>query len=731
MIPLPWVRCSRGPILGLGLLALASATGAEAPNAHNAWIEGRPADAAEAALRQAVLGTWVEVAALEAVSAANPGSTASGLARLAAGWILLGNNRFAEALPHLQHPDLARTALADRALLALARAEQGLADPGRAAEAYLALLQDHPGSPLTCAALAGASQSLEQAGHGPEALAALERQAKACPSEAPAALLRLASLQEREGRAAAAAQSYDRLDREYAASTEARGASARLAALRSHLPALTAAERNERDYQKALAFSNASLFREAVPLYGSLLTRRLAPERAAEVRVRLGRALLVLKRDQQAAAALAAVPKGSAVEAEAAYFLAKIKAKRHLAPAVYEDLVARFPGTPWAEDALLNLAQQFQKDALDDQALPYYRRLLAGFPGGRYADRATWRVAWWEFRIGHFRLAADMLEQAARARPDGSSTSGFLYWAGRSHNSLGDGERAQALYRETVGRFKHTYHGLRAAEALGLVSAGASSTRPAESAAPLFAPDPALERVRQLLLIERLAEARQELTQLPASPLAQATLAWVDARQGRLRPAIIAMKRAFPMWKGQAGDDLPEAVWKVIYPLEYADLLQERALKEGLDPALVAAIIWQESTFDAGAVSGAGARGLMQVIPPTGRKLARSLGLTYRQQDLYNPQVSLSFGTRYLRQMLDEFGGRLERALAAYNAGPHRVVVWTANKPEMSAEEFVESIPFTETRGYVMNILTHTEHYRRIYGLAAPAPPVAGGATLP
>jgi len=724
VIPVRWVPCRRAPVLGLALFTLTAAVRADAPNAPSAWIEARPADAAETALRQAIVGTSVDLGPLEAVSSSHPGSTASGLAQLAAGLMLVGNNRFAEALPHLQHPDIDRTALADHALLAVAGAQQALGDPGRGADAYLGVLKTHPASTLGCAAVAGGSQALEQAGRGAEAIALLERTAKECPSEAPAALLRLASLHERAGQAAMAAQALDRLDRDFPASPEARGASARLTALRPRLPAFTPAERDERDYKKAVALSGAALFREALPLYRSLLARRLGPERAAEVRVRLGRALLTLRQYREATATLKAVPKGSAAEAEAAYFLAKIQARRQPAPPLYEDVVARFPGTPWAEDALLSLAQHFQKDALEDQALPYYRRLLAGFPDGRYADRATWRVAWWEFRAGHHELAAGMLEQAAQARPQGSSVAGFLYWAGRSRSALGADQSARAIYGETVRRFKHTYHGLRAAEALALVSGGASSTRPA-AVAPPAALDPSLERVRQLLLIERLAEAAEELKRLPARPQVQATLAWIQRRQGRLRPAITAMKRAFPEWKSQAGDDLPEAVWKVIYPLEYADLLQERAQKESLDPALVAAIIWQESTFDADAVSSAGARGLMQVIPPTGRQLARSLGVTYRKRDLHNPAISLGFGTRYLREMLDEFGGRLERALAAYNAGPHRVLAWTAGKPEMSAEEFIESIPFTETRGYVMSILTHLEHYRRLYGLGAAAPPAA------
>jgi soluble lytic murein transglycosylase len=133
----------------------------------------------------------------------------------------------------------------------------------------------------------------------------------------------------------------------------------------------------------------------------------------------------------------------------------------------------------------------------------------------------------------------------------------------------------------------------------------------------------------------------------------------------------------------------------------------------------VASLILQESTFNPGAISRAGARGLMQIIPGTGRTLARSLGLRYRSQSLYDPEVSLRMGTRFLRDMLDRFGGRVERALAAYNAGPHRVDAWTADRPDLSAEEFIESIPFTETRHYVMTLLATQERYRAVHGLAA------------
>src|SRR4029079_2238139 len=127
-------------------------------------------------------------------------------------------------------------------------------------------------------------------------------------------------------------------------------------------------------------------------------------------------------------------------------------------------------------------------------------------------------------------------------------------------------------------------------------------------------------------------------------------------------------------------DELPEPVWRIIYPLAFGDLLTTKAAEEGLDPALVAALICQESTFDAGAVSSAGARGLMQVMPKTGRTIARAKRVSYSTRALHDPSVAMDFGTHYLRRLMDRFDGRVERVLAAYNAGPERVDAWTAGQ---------------------------------------------------
>jgi soluble lytic murein transglycosylase len=696
------------------------------------WVEAPPEDEAERALRDAVArgafgGAPAAAETLRRVSEAHPGTTASGLARLAAGLNLVEAGRSAEALAHLTHADVARTELSDHAFAALGRAQEALSDYARAAESYERAAAVAKG-PVLCPALLRGAEAHVRAARPDRAIAALERALASCRGQEARVLLRLAQLREAAGDPKTAAALYDRIDSEHAASPQARDAAARLRQLAQYLPPAAPGERARRDLEKALGVFEVDRHREASVLLRGLLTRPLSPDDLDLVRVRLGQSLLSLRRYREGHAQLAAVRRGSPHEAEAAFHLARDAGRRLDRIDGYEKVASSYPGTPWGEEALLHLANHYQKDAFHEQAAPHWRRLLAGYPQGRWAERAAWRVGWADFRAGRYEECAQVLERVARSRRQTNATAGFLYWAGRARAELGQTDRARQLLEETVRRFKNAYHGIRAQEALAqLPPAGAPLSLPALVSLPkaVEGRPPLAARIRQLVLLNMLDEAHEELAAMPSSSAVQATIAWIETRRGRLRPAITAMKRAYPEYVGEAGDQLAEEVWRTLYPLEYGDVLQAKAADEGLDPALVAAIICQESTFDAGAVSRAGARGLMQVMGPTGRSLARALGVRYRKSSLHDPDTSLRFGTRYLRQMVDRFGGRVERALAAYNAGPHRVERWTAANPDMSAEEFIESIPFTETRLYVMTVLTNQVHYRRIYSL--PAAPEEGG----
>jgi soluble lytic murein transglycosylase len=701
------------------------------PPARGYWLQPVPGNDVEAAVHTtltdpSLAGKPEAAQALRDLAAQHPGGSAAGLARLAAGLLLLDNQQYADAEPLLLDPEIGKTRLEDYAWKALAELYEKTGAFSKSADEYDKLAGRADPNPFRCGALLRGAELKNVTGARDEALKMLQRALAECPGREAQALLQTGSVQQQRGDLHAAAEAFDRLDRDYPATAQGRDAALRLRTLAPHLGSATPQERLGHDLKKALVLFEAGEHATAVRLFQALLLRKPPAADADLIRVRLGRALLARDRDAQARVQFSAVKAGSAVEPEAAYHLARLQTRRGGTPAAYDSVAKKFPGTPWAEEALLDAAFFYAREGKDDEALPYWRRLYEQYPQGRYADPAAFRVGWGEFRAGHFDTAAEIFEAAAKARGSNVWRPAFLYWAGRAQREGGHEDQARALFEDVLLRYKHAYHGLRARAALGRLPGGASSTNPAAPEGLTEVPEPYRTRVRNLLLIERLDDAMAELTAAPLGPQVQATRSWIFWRQHQLRPAITAMKRAYPEWVTELGEQLPDAVWQILFPLQFADLLTANATEAGVDPALVAAVIQQESTFDPTAVSGAGAHGLMQLMPPTGRALARDVGvrrLTVAQ--LHDPAMGLKLGTRYLKEMIDRFGGKVERALAAYNAGPHRVAVWNLAHPGLSAEEFVDTIPFNETRVYVMTILAAQAQYRRIYAL--PAGPGSAG----
>ena len=706
------------------------------------WYQPAPRNADEALLVQTLADgaprdAGKRAAALRAFSAAHPGTVVSGLAQMEAGRLLLGERRLSEAVAALRHPDIARTALADYAALALGQAQQATGDAGEAAKAFGAAADAQPLGPLACEALRSAGEASLAANRAEQAQTILARAEGACLEHRSDVLAAEARALEARGDRAGTAALLDRLDREYPASQAARDAAPRLQALAALLPQQTLSQRALRQLGRVEALLESDLGRDALVALRRVARPALPREEADRFQVALGRALIAVHRTREAATELAKVPAGSPREAQAAFLRARLRAGERDDPQGYEEVASRFPETPWAEQALMALARHYQKDAQHDLALPYYQRLLTGFPEGAWARQAGWHVAWGEYRQAHFEAAALAMEQAARRWPATRETPAFLYWAGRAWEKAGQKERAAALYSEAVRRYKHTYHGMRAADAAQRLPAPPSTPLPvdaAESALPLWPTESDLAaavwtRVRELVLLNRHEQAIEELRLQPASPTAQATIAWLEAVRGRHRPAIVALKRACPWWLGASGDSLPTEAWHLLYPLDYAEAIEAASRARSLDPTLVAALICQESTFDTDAISSSSAHGLMQIIPATGRQIARERGLHFQPRTLHEPMLNIDFGTYYLAQLLARYDQKPERALAAYNAGPNRVDAWTANQPDISAEDFIESIPFSETRHYVATVLANQAHYRRLYTFATATPMARSGKT--
>jgi soluble lytic murein transglycosylase len=185
---------------------------------------------------------------------------------------------------------------------------------------------------------------------------------------------------------------------------------------------------------------------------------------------------------------------------------------------------------------------------------------------------------------------------------------------------------------------------------------------------------------------------------------------------GRYDMAIRVLKRAVPNYFAVDLPSLPRSYWEALFPKPYWADLKKFSVSNSLDPYLVAALIRQESEFNPAAVSRANAVGLMQLLPKVGKGVAKQEKLKhFSTQQLFTPQVNMQLGTRYFRAMVDKFGA-FEYALAAYNAGSDRVQDWLGQGKYRDPQEFVESIPFTETREYVQAILRNENVYRQLYG---------------
>ena len=155
---------------------------------------------------------------------------------------------------------------------------------------------------------------------------------------------------------------------------------------------------------------------------------------------------------------------------------------------------------------------------------------------------------------------------------------------------------------------------------------------------------------------------------------------------------------------------------RIVYPLPFQDLIERTARQQGVDPYLAAALIRQESAFNPRATSVAGARGLMQIMPRTGRTLAaQARKPRFQTARLYEPAFNVELGMIHLKALLDEYGGRLPLVLSAYNAGAHRLVHWQNFPESMDDELFSERIPFSETRDYVRIVQQNARIYRALY----------------
>ena len=406
----------------------------------------------------------------------------------------------------------------------------------------------------------------------------------------------------------------------------------------------------------------------------------------------------------------------------------------------------------WHAVALLRAANYFMYKGELDIAPLYFRTLRDAFPQTPQGSEASWRFAWVTYLTGTPADASKALLGHIRRYPDSPHVPAALYFLGRLEED-GQPAEARALYEFLIRRYRHGYYSLEASSRLLLLKKSPSahknfnagpnfSIHELESKIPAAGPPdfgaclPATSG-KDLIAFNTLDAlhlddlARQDLQvrlkRRPNSPALVIALSRFEAEQGRTDHALHITKRMVPDYYSQQFSELPREIWQLLFPRADVSVIRRYAAINHLNPYLVMGVIRQESGFDARATSPADARGLMQVLATTvthSRRYINSVG-----NRLYEPAYNVRYGCAYLRELLKRYNGNVAEAIAAYNAGPTNVDQWLSRRTYRDQQEFVESIPFPETRIYLKAVIADSGVYRKLASGSARFAECSGGPT--
>ncbi len=689
-----------------------------------------------ASARGGVLPAESVVAEMERAYA---GTRTGALARLLHARVRSAAGDHAGAAALLDSRDIAQhTAVADYATLLRAEA---LEKAGRAVEAraaYEQLAREHPESMLAREALLRASDHALRAGQGAAVPVFLK---KLTDADDARALLLAARGYEQSNDSTRALSLYRRAYFHAPASreTDAEAASA-LARLNSSTTAANADEAAAR----AEGLYAAKRYAEATDAYVAAFAR--FPETGDQhPTTRAGLAAYNARRNAEAVRFFGgAPPKDTEGQAAQKYNLARayVRAKQWEGVRSTLDELRRIaPKSKWTMTALVEAGAAFKEAKLTTDAFNLFRAAVSMFPGEAQVAPAQFELAWAAHEAKNFpessRLLIEHLALYADRNTDYRGRAG--YWAARDSERAGRVAEARALYEAMLERYDANWYGQLARKRLDAMP---------RTSAPAFAPDslvgraaanllpvtvaeetagPAEEarvtRADQLNVVGLDAEAHAELDEAlksaPASPRVSLAKARIHRSYDQNVEALRVLGRVYPDYSQMEVGELTPEEWDVFYPLANWEMITREARARSLDPYTVAGLIRQESVFSPRAASGANAYGLMQLLLPTARMMARKTGVALPARDseaveaLFRPSVNIPLGTEYLRDQINKFG-RIEYVAAAYNAGPGRAAAWRTSLPA-EMDEWAEAVPFRETRGYVQGVVRNTLQYRRLY----------------
>lgn len=402
-----------------------------------------------------------------------------------------------------------------------------------------------------------------------------------------------------------------------------------------------------------------------------------------------------------------------------------------MAEAKLKAFIEQYSWSELADNALHDLGWVLENVERYDDAISFYRRLTHKYSQSELVDFAYWRIGWIQFKRKQYNESLETFRTLMELFPGNKYAMAAHFWTAKIHERLSNGELAEKIYREVVGA-KHWYYSGRARIRLKEMNQKSEATETELTSAQrkTFANSPGWEhigtyrspRVKQLMRLKLYEDAVTEL----AGKIKYDNTHLKDRyyniivcyqKQQRFRDAYIYAEKliAFNAQQDKTRD-IPLELHRLRYPIYYADIIEKYARKYDLDPLFVASTIFEESRFRADAISWAGAIGLMQLMPATGRSLASKVQISgFSKAMLTQPEVNIHLGVNYLKYLMDTFENNHSLVTGAYNGGPGRMKRWLKEAETSDLDEFIEDIPINETRRHIKKVMNSYHIYQELY----------------
>jgi soluble lytic murein transglycosylase len=513
------------------------------------------------------------------------------------------------------------------------------------------------------------------------------------------------------------------------------------------------------DEQAALANAlfASKRYAEAGSAY-SVLAQRFPASVSLLGRVRQITALANSGKAADARFAFDALPVGAAEREEGYRQLVLAYTKARMWPqarAAADEMRQKYPAGPLVAKTFID-AGLAARDARNRTEEGYFlNTAVAAYPNAVEVASAQFEAGWFQHEGRNYALSSQMfIEHLARyADKDTTNRGKAGYWAARDSERAGKIAEACALYDGTAYRYGANWYGHLAMNRLTTLKNNGQcrTTAPpnatvAQAVANLKKVTVAAETAREKELdraeksdelsivglfdwaIDELTEAKKTAGNSPKINLALARhYTWKGDRVN----ALLSLAKSYPDYAQMFPEEMGREEWSIFYPLSNWNDITRWSSARGLDRYQVAGVIRQETIFDVDARSHANAYGLMQLLLPTAKSMARKYSASIMPSspsDLYQPSLNIELGTAYMKDQFEKFG-RFEYVGIAYNAGPGRVAPWRAQLPA-EMDDFVEAIPFKETKGYVQGIIRNSAQYRRLYDESGNFKPNVGSKPL-